>query len=51
MSVFFNLREDFRCALHDFKCALLSGRIQDGESTVQDVETKGSPINLTSFSY
>ena len=41
---FLNLREDFMCTLYDFKCMLLS-------ATVQDVETKGSPVNLTAFSY
>ena len=48
---FFNLHEDFMRALHDFTWLLLSGRIQDVESTVQGVETKGNPINLMSFSY
>ena len=39
------------CTLHDFKCMLPSVTAQDVESTVQDVEAKGNPINLTAFSY
>ena len=26
-------------------------RVQEIEATVQDVETKGEPVNLTAFSY
>ena len=37
--------------LHDFTCTLLSVTVQDIESTVQDVKTKGNPVNLTAFSY
>ena len=42
MNVFFNLREDFLCALHDFNHMLLS-------VTVQDVDKIGNPVNLTVF--
>ena len=34
-----------------FTCMFLSVTVQDVESTVQDVETKGSLINLTAFFY
>ena len=37
--------------LHYFKCILLSITAQYIESTVQDVETKGNPVSLTTFSY
>ena len=37
--------------VHDFTCMLLSVTVQDVESTVQDLETKGNPVNLTAFSY
>ena len=30
---------------------LFSATVQDVESTVQDVETKGVSVNLTAFSY
>ena len=30
---------------------VLSVTVQDVESTVQDAETKGSPVNLTAISY
>ena len=34
---------------HNFM--LLTETVQDVESTIQDVETKGIPVNLTAFSY
>ena len=32
-------------------CMLLSVTVKDVASTLQDVETKGNPVNLTAFSY
>ena len=46
-----SLHEDFKRILHEFMCALLSKIAQDVDSTVQDVETKGGPVNPTTFSY
>ena len=37
--------------LHDFTCILLSVTVQDVQSTVQNVETKVNPVNLTAFFY
>ena len=44
------------CTLHDFTCirpgihvALCNGK--DVELNMQDVETKGNAVNLTTFSY
>ena len=51
MNVFFNLREDFTCTIHDFPCMLLSVRVQDMESTVQHFEERSHPVNLTAYSY
>ena len=39
-----DLHEEFMYTLHDFTCILLS-------RTVQDVKTKGNPVNLTAFCY
>ena len=39
------------CTLHNFTCIILSGTVQDVESTVQIIETKDNPVNLTGFSY
>ena len=39
------------CILHGFTCMLLCVTVQDVESTGQDIETKGNPVNLTVFSY
>ena len=50
MNVFFNLHEDFMCTLLDFTCMLLSMTVQFVESIiVQDVETNGNYVNLTTF--
>ena len=49
MNVFFNLREDLMCTLHDITCMLLSVTLQDVESTVQDIVMKGNPVNITPF--
>ena len=38
------------CALHDFKCMLLSVILQDVESAVPGIETKGKFANLKAFS-
>ena len=38
------------CILHDFACILLSVTVQDGESTVQDVERNCNLVNITAFS-
>ena len=46
---FFNLREDFVGSLRDFTCRLLAVIVQNVELTVQDVETKVNPANLTGF--
>ena len=51
MNVFFNLREDCMCTLHDITCMLTSITVQNFESTVQDLETKGNPVILTAFFY
>ena len=51
MDVFFNLREDFMCNIHDFKCIVLSVTLQDVESIVQDVETNVDLISVTAFFY
>ena len=48
---FFKLREDFMCTLNDIKFMILSVPLQDIELRVQDVETKGNPVNTTAFSY
>ena len=40
-----NLCEDFTCILHDFMCMLLFVTVQNAESTVYDVETKGKSVN------
>ena len=48
---FFNLRGDFVCTVHYFRCMIHSVTVQNIESTVQDVETKGNPVSLTAFSY
>ena len=37
-------------AVHDFTCMSPSITVQDLKSTVQDVETKGNPVNFTVFS-
>ena len=47
---FLNLRGNFMCALYDFTFMLLSVIAHDFESTVQDVETKGNPVILMTFS-
>ena len=51
MSVFFNLNEDFMFTLHNFLCMLLSVTVQEFGSKLQDVETKGNPINIKAFLY
>ena len=51
MNVYFNLRGDLMCALHDFTCMLLSVTERYVEPTVQDFETNGNPVKLTAFSY
>ena len=51
MNVFFNLRKDFKCAINDFMYMLLSVRVQDVKSKVQDVETNGNPVNSTAISH
>ena len=50
MNVFFNLREDFMCTLHDFTRMSLSVTVQDVELTVPSIEETGNPVNSTSFS-
>ena len=47
----FNLCEDFICTLQDSTCMLLSVTEQFVESTVQDIETKDNPVNVTAFFY
>ena len=37
--------------LRDVTCMLLPVIVQDVESTVQDVEIKCSPVDITAFSY
>ena len=39
------------CILHDFTYMLLFIEVKDFESIVQDVVTKGNPVNLTAFFY
>ena len=51
MSVFFNSHEVFTYILHDFTCILLSITAQNIDATVQDIETKGNPVNLAAFFY
>ena len=51
ISVIFNLRDSFTCALHDFTCMFLSVTVQNVESVVQEVKAKRNPVNLTAFSY
>ena len=47
---FLYLREDFMSTLDNFTCMLLSVTVQDVRSTLQDVQIKGNPVNLMSFS-
>ena len=51
MNAFYNLRESYVCTSHDFTYMLLSVAVQDNELTVQNVEIKNNPVNLTAFSY
>ena len=51
MNVFFNLRKDFMRTFHTFTCMLISVTVQNVESTVQDIETKSSSVNLMAFFY
>ena len=44
MKVFLTLREDFMGTVHDSTCRLFFVTVQDVQSTVQDVETKGNPV-------
>ena len=37
--------------LHVVTCTLISKTEEDVETTVQDVETKDNPVNLTAFFY
>ena len=46
-----NSHEYITRVLHDFTCMLLSVAAEDVESTVQYVETRGNPVNLTAVSY
>ena len=39
------------CTLQDIKCMLLSVIVHDVKATVQDVEAKENPENLTSNFY
>ena len=39
------------CTLHDFTFMLISLTVQDIESTVQYIEAKGNPVNLTPPAY
>ena len=48
---FLNLREEVMCTLHYYTSMLLSVTVEKVESTVQNVETKGNSIYLTSFSH
>ena len=43
--------ENFMGTLHDFPCMLLSVIVQDVELTIQDVETKGTPVVIKEFFY
>ena len=52
------LHRSFNCnftsiynSVHNFKFMLLFVPVQDVELAVQDVESKGNPINLTKFFY
>ena len=51
MKVFFNLRENFICTLHNFTRMLLSVTVQTIETTVQEAETKGNRVSLSAYSY
>ena len=51
MSVFFLFHMEISRLFYMILSVLLYVILQDVESTVQDVETRGNSVNLTAYSY